>query len=255
MAEHHARAIGHVGGARVVAVADPRPERITAIQQVAPEAVGFDSLRALLANASVDVIHVCTPPKSHAAVALEAIEAGKHVYVEKPFTERASEAAEILSAAKARGINVCAGHQLLFEPPALEAARLRPAIGTLIHVESYFSFRPVRRGAAGGADLQLLDILPHPVYLLLKFLGDPDDDLSLGSVEVNNTGTLHALVRRGPVPGVLTTTLTGRPVESYLRLVGTNGSIHADFVRGTVQRHIGPGSGGIDKIQIGRAHV
>jgi nucleoside-diphosphate-sugar epimerase len=43
-------------------------------------------------------------------------------------------------------------------------------------------------------------------------------------------------------------TLDGRPVESYLRLVGTNGSVHADYVRSTVQRNLGPGSSGIDKL-------
>lgn len=42
-------------------------------------------------------------------------------------------------------------------------------------------------------------------------------------------------------------TLSGRPVENHVRLVGTNGSLHADYVRGTVQRAIGPGASGIDK--------
>jgi nucleoside-diphosphate-sugar epimerase len=43
-------------------------------------------------------------------------------------------------------------------------------------------------------------------------------------------------------------TLEGRPVESYLRVVGRNGSVFADFVRSTVQRQIGPGTSGIDKL-------
>ena len=59
---------------------------------------------------------------------------------------------------------------------------------------------------------------------------------------------MHTLVRRGSLTGSLVVTLEGRPVENYLRLVGTNGSIHADYVRSTVQRNLGPGTSGIDKL-------
>jgi nucleoside-diphosphate-sugar epimerase len=98
-------------------------------------------------------------------------------------------------------------------------------------------------------DLQLLDILPHPVYLLLDFLERATEGKSqLVSVEVGPRGTVHALVRRGSLTGTLVVTLDGRPVESYLRLVGSNGSLYADYVRSTVQRNIGPGASGIDKL-------
>ena len=50
------------------------------------------------------------------------------------------------------------------------------------------------------------------------------------------------------VTGTLVVTLEGRPVESYLRVVGKNGSLFADYVRSTTQRSIGPGSSGIDKL-------
>ena len=68
------------------------------------------------------------------------------------------------------------------------------------------------------------------------------------NLTVGSDGTVHGILRRGEVSGALTVTLTGRPVDSYIRIVGTNGTIHADFVRGTVQRQIGPGSSAIDKI-------
>jgi nucleoside-diphosphate-sugar epimerase len=70
----------------------------------------------------------------------------------------------------------------------------------------------------------------------------------LTSVEVGPAGTVHALVTQAGLTANLTVTLEGRPVESYLRLVGTNGSIFADFVRSTVQRNVGPGTSGIDKL-------
>jgi predicted dehydrogenase/nucleoside-diphosphate-sugar epimerase len=255
MGAHHARAIASVSSsrARLVAVADPSPMARGEVVSVTPGVREFDSITTLLADAPVDVVHVCTPPGTHVSLTRTALAAGCHVYVEKPFSETVAEAEEILRAADARGRKVCAGHQLLFEQPALIAAELLPALGRLIHVESFFSFRTVRRAPGGRtplrADLQLLDILPHPVYLLLRFLeraGGPP--ATLASLELGDAGTVHALLRRGSITGHLVVTLEGRPIESYLRLVGTNGSLHADFVRGTVQRLFGPGTSGIDKL-------
>jgi predicted dehydrogenase/nucleoside-diphosphate-sugar epimerase len=218
-----------------------------------PGATGFGSLSELLAQAAVDVVHICTPPATHRALAGQALQAGVHVYVEKPFAESSREASELLELAAARGLGVCAGHQLLFEAPTRTALVLLPALGRLAHVESYFSFRTVRRSPGGRAplppDLQLLDILPHPVYLLLHFLesagpGSPE----LTALDLGERGTVHALIRSGGLTGSLVVTLEGRPVESYVRLTGANGSIFADYVRGTVQRQIGPGTSGIDKV-------
>lgn len=213
----------------------------------------YPELAPALAELRPDVVHIVTPPSSHGALARAALEAGCHIYVEKPFVETAGEARELLALAAARGLKVCAGHQLLHEAPSRIVRDLRPAIGRLVHVESYFSFRTVRRTPDGRtplrADLQLLDILPHPTYLLLAALdGEGEGPTALGAVEVGPAGTVHALVRRGNLTANLTVSLEGRPVESFLKLTGTNGTIHADFVRGTVQRHIGPGTSGIEKL-------
>ncbi len=253
MAFNHASAIARCPSlARVVAVADPSEPARGALGATAG-AETFESLSALLSRASVDVVHIVTPPSTHARLATEALNAGCHVYVEKPFAESLAEADALLDIAAARGLKVCAGHQLLFEPPTRIAARLQPALGRLTHVESYFAFRPVRRMPGGGAplraDLQLLDILPHPVYLLLHFLGlATGAEAEIVALQLSEGGTVHGLVRAGPATGTLVVTLEGRPVESYVRLVGTNGSVFADYVRGTVQRQIGPGTSGIDKV-------
>jgi predicted dehydrogenase/nucleoside-diphosphate-sugar epimerase len=253
MARHHAAAIRRRETARVVGIADPSPDALAAMQSIAPLAVTAPDLAGLLGKVDADVAHICTPPAYHVAGARAALEAGLHVYVEKPFALDAAQAEEVLALAAQRGLRVCAGHQLLFETPSRTIRELVPAVGRLVHVESYFAFRQVRSGRSGqpalSAEAQLIDILPHPVYLLLSFLQDaaPGEPVELEHVQMGRGGTVHALIRCGGVTGTLVVTLSGRPVENHVRLVGTNGSLNADYVRGTVQRAIGPGSSGIDK--------
>jgi predicted dehydrogenase/nucleoside-diphosphate-sugar epimerase len=254
MGLQHAKAIGRTStSAILVGVAEPALEAAAEFRRAFPQVATFDSLGAMLATAELDAVHIVTPPATHEALAAAALEAGCHAYVEKPVAETAAGADRLLALAAARGRILCPGHQLLFERPTVVAAELFPALGRLVHLESYFAFRPVRHRPDGRAplrtDLQLLDILPHPVYLLVRFLElATSGETDLAAIELGERGSVHALVRRGGVTGSLVVTLEGRPVESFVRLVGTNGTVEADFVRGTTLRLIGPGTSGIDKV-------
>jgi predicted dehydrogenase/nucleoside-diphosphate-sugar epimerase len=253
MARQHARAIRRLGDVTVNGVVDLDPAALEEMRGILPGVIGFASVEDLLRSQTVDVVHVCTPPQTHESLAEQALEAGCHVYVEKPFVETHAAAIRLAKIADRKGLKICAGHQLLYEPPTRRALELLPALGKVTHVESYFSFRAMKHSPTGRAplrdDLQLLDILPHPVYLLLDFLERAAEGTTrLASVEIGPGGTVHALVRRGSLTGSLVVTLEGRPVESFLRLVGTNGSVHADYVRSTIQRNLGPGASGIDKL-------
>ena len=171
-AQHHARAILRCPGVQLVAVADPSDAAQAAMRDIVPGIGCFKSPEELFASERLNIVHIITPPATHAPLAKMALKAGCHIYVEKPFTESVEDAQQILDDANAKGLRVCAGHQLLYEPPTRVLTQYLPAIGRIVHVESYFSFRTVRHAPGGRkvlrADHQLLDILPHPVYLLLQ---------------------------------------------------------------------------------------
>ena len=167
MARQHARAIGRLNDATVSAVVDPDPSALAEMRHIQPDATGFASLEDLLLSQLVDVVHICTPPNTHEILTGKVLDAGCHVYVEKPLVETRSAATRLAKLADRNGLKICAGHQLLYEPPTLRALELLPALGEVTHIESYFSFRAMKHSPNGRAplrdDLQLLDILPHPV--------------------------------------------------------------------------------------------
>jgi nucleoside-diphosphate-sugar epimerase len=99
----------------------------------------------------------------------------------------------------------------------------------------------------------LIDILPHSICVLLHFinqsrLSQSESTLEIPFVSVENEGEVRALIKRGPFHGTLFVTLNGRPVDSYLKIVGTNGSLKLDFVRGIVIKNIGPGHDAISAV-------
>jgi predicted dehydrogenase/nucleoside-diphosphate-sugar epimerase len=256
MAMHHVKAIGLCAEARLVAVADPvfakgeHPLR----KEIGVEL--YTSAEELLSRAKPDVVHVCTPPDTHASLARLALENGAHIYLEKPFTLTGTDAVEVVSLAREKGLRVCAGHQLLFESPTLRAEEYLRKLGRIVHIESYFSFRPVRYSKDGKTAIspleQLVDILPHPVYLLLHFLKKNapmnENQPDLRALDVKASGSVHGILRCGDVIGTLNVTLEGRPIECYMKIVGTNGYLYADYVRGAVVSIPGPGVSAISKI-------
>src|SRR5688500_1058250 len=88
MARQHARAIGRLADATVTGVVDPDPHALEEMRRIQPGATGFPSLEDLLRSQAVDVLHVCTPPQTHERLTEQALLAGCHVYVEKPFVEK-----------------------------------------------------------------------------------------------------------------------------------------------------------------------
>lgn len=250
MGVHHAKAIKAHGAGRIIALADPSGDRSKLDGLVPKDVPFFTSVSDLLKAIKPTVVHIATPPATHAELAMLCLAHGAHVYVEKPFTLRLADAEAVIEAAQKAGRTVCAGHQLLYEAPARALVESIPLIGRVVHVESYFSFKTVRKSSDGRSLMspidQLLDILPHPVYTLLDALGGVAGTApQLQSLVVRPEGEVHAILQAGETTGVLVVTLRGRPIDSYLRVVGTSGSLRADFVRGALTKLPGPGTSAV----------
>ena len=255
MGLHHVKAIQVVGVADLVAVTDPYADEAV-VRQSLPEAVRFfRDATAMLEEARPDIVHIVTPPDTHVDMARLVLEHGAHVYVEKPFTLTGDSAQMLLELARTKSLQVCAGHQVLFQHSGQHYREYLPMLREIVQVDSYFSFKTVRRVSGGlmSPVEQLNDILPHPVYLLLDALEAAAPDAGnapceVRALEVDADGEVRALLRRGKILASLTVTLRGRPIESWLRVMGTNGTVLADFVLSGITRLLGPGASAISAV-------
>ena len=98
----------------------------------------FTDAAEMLRAGGVDAVHITTHAQPHFALGRLCLEAGCHVYIEKPFTVNAAEAEELLDLAQAAGRRITVGHNLQFSP---EALRMRQFVrdgflgGPPVHVE------------------------------------------------------------------------------------------------------------------------
>jgi predicted dehydrogenase len=113
--ETHARAIRALDETVLSAIAGGTPEQVAACMNGEPVPT-FATAEAMLANAELDAVVVCTPSGAHHDAALAAIESGRHVLVEKPLCVDPAEAASLLRAAERSQLTCGVVSQRRLEP-------------------------------------------------------------------------------------------------------------------------------------------
>jgi len=143
IADSHASQIRQLQGCEIVAVCEQ--EELMARQLCERFAVRrhYDDTTKLLREARPDVVHITTPPQSHFEIARQCLEAGCHVYVEKPITLYTAELEELIALSKQRGLKLTVGHDEQFSHSARhmrELIRSGYLGGTPIHMESTWCY-------------------------------------------------------------------------------------------------------------------
>ena len=151
----------------------------------------YDGYAALLEDPEIEAVYIPLPPALHFAWAKQALSAGKHVLLEKPFTVSAGETRELLELAASQNLAVHENYMFLFHSQ-LRDIKARIASGELGDIRLLrMSFGFPRRSAedfrydrdlGGGA---LLDCGGYPVRLALELLGD---DLQVTEARLSKDG-------------------------------------------------------------------
>ena len=117
----HMPSLSRVADCEMVAFCDIIVERAekSAKQFGTPDAKVYRDYKELLKDESIDVVHVCTPNRSHSFITVDALEAGKHVMCEKPMAINSAEAKKMVDAAKRTGKKLTIGYQSRFRDDSL----------------------------------------------------------------------------------------------------------------------------------------
>jgi predicted dehydrogenase len=132
------RNFGETPGARVVAVSDLRGERLAQVSDRYPAVRTTGDYRELLADPAIDAVVVATPVATHHRLAMESIDAGKHVLVEKPLAPSRAEAAGLVEAARRRGVVLMVDHTFVYTGAVQKIKQLVDAehLGRLLYYDS-----------------------------------------------------------------------------------------------------------------------
>jgi predicted dehydrogenase len=141
-ADMHVEEIAKLASGRLEAVCDAEPLMAEQLALRYGIRRHYDSLDRMLAEVHPDVLHITTPPQSHLELARRAVEAGCHVFVEKPVTPTLAETRRLVEVVQAAGKKLTTGWRVNFDPPALLLQRLiaEGAIGEPVHVESFYGY-------------------------------------------------------------------------------------------------------------------
>ncbi len=133
----HLAAYGQAPGMKAVAACDVNETLLARAKEEFGLAQVYTDYRRLLDDPEVHVVSICTPDHLHAEHALAALEAGKHVLVEKPMCVSVEEAEALVKKVRATGLKLGVGNVLRFWPQFVAARKLVAdgRVGELFHVE------------------------------------------------------------------------------------------------------------------------
>jgi UDP-N-acetylglucosamine 3-dehydrogenase len=169
MGAYHMESWERIAAARLVAVADPDED--AARRRIGRRPIEWVAEHGrLLERADIDAVCVCVPSEHHARIALDAIDAGKHVLVEKPIATELHDGLRMAAAARAARVKLMVGHIERFNPAVGKLAELiaRGAIGRVFRAHATrVGPLPARIQDTGVA----IDLATHDLDIMQYVLG------------------------------------------------------------------------------------
>ncbi|MCD7838871.1 MAG: Gfo/Idh/MocA family oxidoreductase [Clostridiales bacterium] len=190
-------AMAQVEGVECTAICSRSQERATQFAQNHQIPLAFDSLKKMVRSGDINTVYLASPNSLHAAQALQAIAAGKHVICEKPLATTAAKAKEVFQAAREKGVLVFEAVSTLYMPNFLRCAELVQEVGQVKKLVCSYTQRSRRYNA----------------YLRGEHINSFDPEMEGGALNDLGVYAVHAVVR-----------LLGRPHSAtYFPIRGKNG--------------------------------
>ena len=241
----HMPSIKQIRGYELVAASDLNKTRLDEARAKFGIDETYDDHRLMLAKADVDAVFVCTPPKYHFQVVMDALESGKHVLCEKPLASTLEESLTIkktyeMQRKTMRQLFLMPAHNFIFTPCFEEALKRieNGDIGKISRIEAcittnlqfYGAKTDFRNQAKCGV---LEDLFPHLIYLVQR-VGGPIEKVAHIEPQLKGGVVRDARVKTlltGDVEADLTGKWTGLIPTLQLDLFGENGEITMNLLR------------------------
>ena len=235
IARQHLSCLKTLPGVQIVAVCDLSPAVAESIAERYGVPAWFTDHAVMLRDVTPDVVHVTTPPTSHFRLAMDALQSGAHVLVEKPATATLDELEQLVRYAGERRLVLTEDYNYVFNHATREIARWVETgrLGAVAHVEVMMSldlFGPggfadpnTRHPAltlAGGA---LADFLPHLASLAYRFTGAHRRAHAIWTKRrpsILPYDEMHAVVEGAHGTATLGFSSTAQPDAFWLRVFG-----------------------------------
>ncbi len=171
-----ARNFARLPGARLVWLCDLDEANLARVDGLYPGARLTRDLDDLLRDPALDAVVVATSVPTHYPLGKRVLEAGKHVFIEKPVALRASEAAELARLADERGLTLMVGHLLEYHPAVTRMKELVDA-GELGRLYYAYSHR-LNLGKVRADENALWSLAPHDISVLNFLTGEEPEEVS-----------------------------------------------------------------------------
>lgn len=158
-------------GCHVKYVVDSSPERRAFVEKSFPGSVAVETNEAVLADPEVDAIIIATPAESHFPLADQALQAGKHVFVEKPLATRVKDIDALETRAAEKQLVVMAGHTFIYNAAVRHVKAMIDA-GELGEIRYIYSQR-LNLGRIRSDIDALWNFAPHDISIIQYWLDDP----------------------------------------------------------------------------------
>ncbi|MFT3723051.1 MAG: Gfo/Idh/MocA family oxidoreductase [Hyphomonadaceae bacterium] len=111
------RNFAELSDARVHTVADLNPKALEVVKKRYPATDVTTDVQAMIRNPDIDAVAIATPVSTHFSLAMAALKAGKHVWLEKPMTETSMQARALIEEANKRGLTLHVDHTFIYTGP------------------------------------------------------------------------------------------------------------------------------------------
>jgi len=228
MGQHHARVYNEIEGTSLVGIADADIDRATEIAaEYDTRALPLDELLEL-----ADAVSIAVPTQHHYETAMQCIDRGTHILIEKPIALTESEGEALIEAAANNGVTIQVGHIERFNP-AVSALR------NIVDTDDIVALRAERLGPPPKRTIQdnaVIDLMIHDVDIFLSLLDEEPSVVQ--SVGTNDNKYVSATLQfdSGAVGTLISSRLTQRKVRK-LKITTTENFIEVDYIDQSIDIH------------------